>query len=221
MSAEVAVEQFSFSCAARLSQQDEVTQRGHVQVKALQLDDFQGNPILSKLSPVAVVGALVQNENQAQGSAELPSGGDVAAAQVLVCARAKRQLSSESAARTITVVKKTTVRKEAEEQKHLKPKAQLGQKTTSSTVAPEKRRRRKDLFTSFEFFHRVDSHVVRAGAEVRPMTLFCTVTHAIPCYRPGKTTAQTSAGGCNGTKSSKNTTELCRKSISSLTAIKP
>lgn len=193
MSAEVAIEKFSFSCAARLSQQDEVTQKGRVQVKALQLHDFQENPILSKLSPVAVIGALVQNEDQAQGSPELPSGGDMAAAQVLVCAKAfqstvlsrqsvfeklmvesedqrpaaKRQLSSESAARTITVVKKSTVRKEAEEQRHLKPKAHLGQKVTSCTEATGKRRRRKDLFTNSEVFHRVDSHVIRAGAEVR------------------------------------------------------
>lgn len=191
MSAEVAIEKFSFSCAARLSQQDEVTQKGCVQVKALE------NSIVSKLSPVAAIGALVHNDNQTQGKPKLPNGGDMAPAKVLVCAdtsqstvlsrqsvfeklmvesedqrpAAKRQLSSESAARTITAVKKSTVRKEEEEQRHLKPKAHLGQKVTSCTTATGKQRRRRDLFTNSEVFHRVDSHVIRAGVEVREPTV--------------------------------------------------
>lgn len=197
MSAEVAIEKFSFSCAARLSQQDEVTQQGCVQVKALELHDIQENSIISKLSPVGVIGALVHNDDQAQGKPKLPNGGHMAPAKVLVCAEAsqgivlsrqsvfeklmvesedqrpaaKRQLSSESAARTITVVKKSTVRKEAEEQRHLKPKANLGQKVTSCAAATGKRKRRRDLFTSSEVFHRVDSHVIRSGAEVREPTV--------------------------------------------------
>lgn len=194
MSAKVAIQKFSFpfSCAAHLSQQDEVTQKGCVQVKALELHDLQANRIISKASPVAVIGALVHNEKKAQESPKPPPGRDVEPAQVLVCAEAsqsavvsrksvfekltvesedqrpvaKRQLSSESAARTITVVKKSAVRKEAEEQKHLKPKAHLGQRVSPCHVVAGKRRRRKDLFTNSEVFHRVDSHVIRAGAEV-------------------------------------------------------
>lgn len=194
MSAKVATQKFSFpfSSAARLSQQDELSQKGCIQVKALTLNDLQEKPILSKSSTVAVIGALVHNENQAQESPKLPPGGDTAAAQVLVCAEAsqsaalsrqslfeklmvesedqrpaaKRQLSSESAARTITVVKKSAVRKEAEEQTHLKPKTHLGQRVSPCAVTAGKRRRRKDLFTNFEVFHRVDSHVIRTGAEV-------------------------------------------------------
>ncbi len=198
MSAKVASQKFSFpfSCAARLSQQDEVTQKGCIQVKALALNDLQENPILSKSSPVAVLGALVYDENQVQKSPKPPPEGDMAPAQVLVCSEAsesavlsrhsvfekltvesedqrpaaKRQLSSESAARTITVVKKSAVRKEAEEQRLLKPKAHLGQRVSPCAVATGKRRRRKDLFTSSEVFHRIDSHVIRKGAEVRTLT---------------------------------------------------
>ncbi|XP_041810362.1 kyphoscoliosis peptidase [Chelmon rostratus] len=200
MSAKVATQKFSFpfSCAAHRCQQDEVTQKGCVQVKALALHDLQENPILSKQSPAAVIGALVHNENQVQESSKPPPGADVAPAQVLVCAKAsqsavlsrqnvseklmvesedqrpvaKRQLSSESAARTITVVKKSAVRKEAEEQRHLKPKAHLGQRVSPCAVAAGQRRRRKDLFTNSEVFHRVDSHVIRAGAELKEKCVY-------------------------------------------------
>ncbi|KAE8290352.1 Kyphoscoliosis peptidase [Larimichthys crocea] len=163
-------------------------QKGCVQAAALH--DLQENPILGKPSPVAVIGALVHDENNAQKSAKA-SLGDVAPAQVLVCAEAsqsavlsrqcvfeklavesedqrpaaKRQLSSESAARTITVVKKSAVRKEAEEQRQLKPKALLGQRASLCAAAAGKRRRRRDLFTNSEVFHRVDSHVIRMGTE--------------------------------------------------------
>lgn len=203
MSAEVAIQKFSFpvSCAVGLSRQDEVTQKGGVQVKALGLYDLQENPILSEPNPVPVIGALVHKENQAQESPKPSPGGDMAVAQVLVCAEAsqsavlsrrgvfekftvesedqrpvaKRQLSSESAARTITVVKKSAVRKEVEEQRHLKPKAHLGQKVTPCAGVTGKRKRRKDLFINSEVFHRVDAHVIRAGAEVRAFT-----SHNIP-----------------------------------------
>ncbi|KAK2892217.1 kyphoscoliosis peptidase [Channa argus] len=189
MSAQVAIEKFSFpiSCTTRLSLQDELTPKGCVQVRALELRDFQENPNISKPKPVAVIGALVRDDDHAPGSPKPRNGGDMAAAQVLVRAQApqstvlsrqsvesedqrpvaKRQLSLESAARTITVVKKSTVRKEAEEQRQLKPKAQLGQK-----AAAGKRRRRKDLFTNSEVFHRVDSHVIRAGAELREKRVY-------------------------------------------------
>lgn len=194
MSAKVAAQKFSFpfSCAAHLTQQDELSQKGCIQVKALTLHDLQENPILSKPSTVAIIGALVHNENQAQESPKPPPGGDMAAAKVLVCAEpsqgtvlsrqgvfeklmvesedqrpaAKRQLSSESAARTITVVKKSAVRTEAEEQRNLKPKTQPGQRASPCAVAAGKRRRRKDLFINSEVFHRVDSHVIRTGIEV-------------------------------------------------------
>lgn len=198
MSAEVAIQKFSFpfSGAARLSQNDELTQKGRVQVKALELHDLQEKPVLSKPSPDPVTGARVHKESQARdGPAPPAPGGNMAAAQILVCGEAsltlsavpsrqctfekltvesedqrpaaKRQLSSESAARTITVVKKSAVRKEADEQRQFKPKTHLGQKVT-----PGKRKRRKDLFTNSEVFHRVDDHVIRTGAEVRPRLIF-------------------------------------------------
>ncbi|XP_054470246.1 kyphoscoliosis peptidase [Anoplopoma fimbria] len=199
MSAKVAIQKFSFpfSCAARLSQQDEVTQEGRVQVRALELHDLQENRILSVASPGAVIGALGQNEKQAQGSPKPPPPppppppGVADASQSAVISRpsafekltvesedqrpaAKRQLSSESAARTITVVKKSAVRKEAEEPKgYLKQKAHLGQRASPCTAAAAgKRRRRKDLFTNSEVFHRVDSHVIRAGAELKEKCVY-------------------------------------------------
>ncbi|KAM3594397.1 uncharacterized protein V6R79_007212 [Siganus canaliculatus] len=202
MSATVATQKFSFpfSCAARLSQQDELTQTGcSIQVKALALNDLQetsSRTIVSKSSHATV--ARVHDENQESSS---PSPG-VDMAQVLVHADvsesvvfsrqtvfekltvesedqrpvAKRQLSTESASRTITVVKKSTVRKEAEELRLLKPKAQLGQKVSpcsvAAAVAEGKRKRRKDLFTSTDVFHRIDSHVIRTGAELKDKCVY-------------------------------------------------
>ncbi|XP_054653348.1 kyphoscoliosis peptidase [Dunckerocampus dactyliophorus] len=181
MSAEVGIHKFSFpfSCAARLSKQDEESQVGCIQVKALELRDLEENPILSQSSAVTLVGALEGHENP-----KAPAEGDVATTQVLVSPEAsqsavlsrrsvfeklaaeaedqrpvaKRQLSSESAARNITVVKKSAVRAEAEEQRHQQTKA---------SMAVGRRRRRKDLFASSELFHRLDSHVIRAGAELK------------------------------------------------------
>ncbi|CAJ1074646.1 kyphoscoliosis peptidase [Xyrichtys novacula] len=195
MSAKVAIQKFSFpfSCAARLPQQDEVTQAGCIQAKALALHDLQENQIISEPNLVAVVGALVQDENRVPESQQAPP---MVAAQVLdsaeasqsavVCRRsvfekltienedqrpaAKRQLSSESAARTITVVKKSAVRKDTEELRHLKLKPHLGQRVSSTATA--KRRCRKDLFTGSEVFHRVDSHAIRAGAELKEKCVY-------------------------------------------------
>ncbi|XP_020499018.2 kyphoscoliosis peptidase [Labrus bergylta] len=194
MSAKVAIQKFSFpfSCAARLSQPDELTQKGCVQAKALALHDLQDNPIIREPNLVAVVEALVHDENRVQESQKSPP---MAVAKVLDCAEAspsevvcrrsafekltvenedqrpaaKRQLSSESAARTITVVKKSAVRKEAEEQRHLKLKPQ---RATPCPAAKGKRRCRKDLFTNSEVFHRVDSHAIRAGAELKEKCVY-------------------------------------------------
>lgn len=165
-------------------------------MKSLTLHGLQESPILSQPCTAAVIGTLVLKENQTQESPKLPSGGDAATAQVLVRAEApqsaalsrqsvfekltlesedqrpaaKRQLSSESAARTITVVKKSAVRNKAEEQAHPEPKPHMGQRLSLCAAALGRRRRRKDLFTSTETFHRVDTHAVRTGAEVTPLT---------------------------------------------------
>ncbi|XP_008281409.1 kyphoscoliosis peptidase [Stegastes partitus] len=186
MSAEVAIQKFSFpfACSARLSQQDEVTQMGCVQVKALE------NQILGESNPV--IGALVHNEK--------PESPEPPAAQVLVGAEAsqnavlsrrtalekltvesedqrpaaKRQLSSESAARTITVVKKSAVRKEADEQRQPQQKAPLGRRlvTLCDAAVGKKKKRRKDLFANPEVFHRVDSHVISVGAELKEKRVY-------------------------------------------------
>lgn len=154
-------------------------------MKALQL---QENQILSEPSPGAV-----QHEPQAQvdpkpalvqACGEDPQTGVLCRKSVFEKLTAesedqrpaaKRQLSSESAARTITVVKKSAVRKEGEEQRPIKPKAHLGQKVapcSAAAAAAGKRRRRKDLFSSTEVFHRVDSHVIRAGAELKEKCVY-------------------------------------------------
>lgn len=174
MSAKVAAQKFSFpfSAAVRLSQ-DELGQKGCIQVKALALQDLQQSPVLSSSGPA-------RHDAGVQGSPKLSAGGDARSAPALrpnssqsgvklmvdgedQRPATKRQLSSESAARTITAVKKSAVRTEAEEPKHPKPKTHLGQRTST-----EKRRRRKDLFASSEVFHRIDSHAIRTGAEVTP-----------------------------------------------------
>ncbi|XP_072221994.1 kyphoscoliosis peptidase isoform X2 [Leuresthes tenuis] len=200
MSAEVAVQKFSFpfTCAVRLSPQEEVTQNGFAQVKDSGLHELKDDPILSEPSPISVLGAVTNNDNQAQESSKPLPGGDTAAAHVLVCAKAsqnavesrwsmfeslrvesedqrpaaKRQLSSESAARTITAVKKSAMRKEADEQRHPQQKAQLGQRVTSRAAVAGKRKLRKDLFTSSEVFHRLDSHAIRAGAELKEKCVY-------------------------------------------------
>lgn len=191
MSAEVAVQKFSlpFSCTALLSQANEVTQKACIQVKPLEHHGLQVTPVLNTQNPIAIK-AIVHNESQAQENPTPALGGDVASLLLqtkLVSAEltksavlsgrsvfeklivesedqrpvAKRQLSSESASRTIAVVKKSAVRKEVEEHRHLKPKSQLGQR-----AAPGKRRRRKDLFSSSEVFHTVDAQALKAGAQV-------------------------------------------------------
>lgn len=178
MSAKVAAQKFSFpfSSAARLSQ-EELSQKGCIQVKAVSLQDLQQSPSLSS------TGGLPRDAT-IQESPKLPPGGHTAGTRFPLCPESsqsgvkltvdgedqrpatKRQLSSESAARTITAVKKSAVRTETEEPKPPKPKTHPGQ-----TVSPEKRRRRKDLFTGSEVFHRIDCHAVRTGAEVNPPAL--------------------------------------------------
>lgn len=165
MSAKVAAQKFSFpfSAAARLSQ-DELSQKGSIQVKALTLQDRQQSASLSsavsrhdapKLPPAGdAAGARLRSDAPQSGGKLTVDGEDQRPAT-------KRQLSSESAARTITAVKKSAVRNEAEEPKPPKPKTPPGQR-----APPEKRRRRKDLFASSEVFSRIDSHAVRTGAEV-------------------------------------------------------
>lgn len=196
MSAEVAIQKFSFpfSCAVKPAPQENVSVEGREQVQAKMLCDLNENQILSEPSPIAHLGALVHNENREQESTKPPSGGDMAVTHVLVCAEAsqnsvvsrksafenlkvesedqrpaaKRQLSSESAARTFMVVKKSAVRKEADQQIHLQQKKQVWQRVTPCAAVKGRRKHRKDLFTSSEVFHRLDSHVIRIGAEVRP-----------------------------------------------------
>lgn len=180
MSAEVAMQKFSFpfSSGGSLSQRSEATQNGCIQVKAaLELHNLQGSQVLSEPG-LKVIG--VRNEAQGDPKPDNPQSAVLSRKSVFEKLTAetedqrpmaKRQLSSESAARTITVVKKSAVRKEGEDHRQLRPKTQLGQKPALSATGTGtgKRRRRKDLFSSSEVFHRVDSHVIRAGAEVRPL----------------------------------------------------
>lgn len=183
MSAKVATQKFSFpfSCTVLRPQQDKLKQIGSIQVKTLSLQDLQEKPAVNKTGGVAL-----QGDNQ--DGVKLPAG------QVLVCAdsfqgagpsragvleklsldgedqrpAAKRQLSSESAARTITVVKKSAVRTDTGEQRPLRPRTHLGERPCAGLTA--KRRRRKDLLANSEPFHRLDSHVILTGAEVTTHT---------------------------------------------------
>ncbi|KAM6912821.1 kyphoscoliosis peptidase [Xenentodon cancila] len=209
MSTEVAVQKFSFpfNCAVKFPLRENITEEGCGQVETQVLRDPDENHILSKQSPFAVVGAIVHNEKQEQGSTKPVSVGDVAGCQVLVCDEAshsavvprwsvsddlkvesddqrpaaKRQLSLESAARTFTEVKKSAVRKEADQQRHLQQKTQLGHRLTPCAAVKGRRKRRKDLFTSSEVFHRLDSHVIRKGAELKEACVYDvkTIVHGI------------------------------------------
>lgn len=167
---------FPFSSGGSLSQRSEATQNGCIQVKAaLELHNLQGSQVLSEPG-LKVIG--VRNEAQGDPKPDNPQSAVLSRKSVFEKLTAetedqrpmaKRQLSSESAARTITVVKKSAVRKEGEDHRQLRPKTQLGQKPALSATGTGtgKRRRRKDLFSSSEVFHRVDSHVIRAGAELK------------------------------------------------------
>ncbi|XP_057716449.1 kyphoscoliosis peptidase [Corythoichthys intestinalis] len=73
---------------------------------------------------------------------------------------AKRQLSSESAAGgSAAAVKKSAVRTE-------EPRGDPGTRVVVKGPSA-KRKKRKELFASTDVFHRVDSHVIRAGAELK------------------------------------------------------
>ncbi|XP_040056426.2 kyphoscoliosis peptidase isoform X1 [Gasterosteus aculeatus] len=190
MSARVAIQKFSFpfSCAARLPQQHEASQEGRVQAKALELHQLPENGILSQARPVAVIGALVQNRKKTPEGPEPPDVGDTPAAPQPAAASgpgapakltvegedqrpaAKRQLSSESAARTAAAVKKSAVRTEAERRGPPKPKPHLGRGDTPAAAG--ERSRRRDLFTGTEVFVGVDAHVVSAGAELKEKCVY-------------------------------------------------
>ncbi|XP_051942439.1 kyphoscoliosis peptidase [Hippocampus zosterae] len=165
MSAEVGIQKFSFpfSCSAP---QDEASQPGRIRVKALERRGLPENPVARPPGAVALVGIL---------PGDAPDGDESRAPRSAVLSRrsvfeklateaedqrptAKRQLSTESASRSIAVVKKSAVRAE-EPQRNLKAKAEVATR--------ERRGRRKDLFANSDIFHRLDSHVIRAGAELR------------------------------------------------------
>lgn len=161
MSTQVATKKFSFpfSCTVDLSRQEEEhNQAGRIQIKAMSVQKPQQNQ------------AVVEQKHHKdiQSGPGLPTAGDLHGVQV--CSEppglggnqklsvdgedqrpaAKRQLSSESAARTVAAVKKSAVRNEL-----------------SVATGTGKRKCRRDLFTDAEVFRRVDSHVIQAGAQVR------------------------------------------------------
>lgn len=172
---------FPFSRPADLSpQEEEHSQTGRVHIKALGVPDPRQNQ--------PAVGH--KHHEVIQVGPGLPTAGDLE--EVPVCSEppglggnqkpsvdgedqrpaAKRQLSSESAARTVAVVKKSAVRNEAEDQP--RPDAPPGQGAwPRGATATGKRKCRRDLFTDAEVFRRVDSHVLQAGAQVRNPNRTC------------------------------------------------
>ncbi|CAL8283511.1 unnamed protein product [Lota lota] len=188
MSADVAIQKFSFpfTCTAGHAPPGEQTRRACPQVTTLE------TPTLRALRPIAIVGTLVTNGTEADSKAGLkatpvgrlqlgPSSSAPGVRSAVLRGRgvfeklaaesedtrpaAKRQLSSESAARTVAVVKKSAVRKEPDGT--AKTGLQAGLR-----AAPGKRRRRKDLFSSSEVFSRVDAHAIRAGAELKQKCVY-------------------------------------------------
>ncbi|XP_015253406.1 PREDICTED: kyphoscoliosis peptidase [Cyprinodon variegatus] len=200
MSAEVALQKFSFpfACSLKLSSQDNVTQKGSSLAKDPELSKLKENPRLVEQNHVKVVQAPVEYKDQVPESTKSPDAGDTVAIQLSVSAEAsrnaavarqsiaenlrvdgedqrpaaKRQLSSESAAKSITAVKKSALRKDPNEQRHLQQKSQLGQRGQLKAALPGQRKRRKDLFKSSEVFHRLDSSVIKAGAELKQKCVY-------------------------------------------------
>lgn len=181
MSAEVGIQKFSFpfSCSAR---QDEASQPGRIRVKASERRGLPENPVTRPPSAVALVGILAGSGNPAGDAPDAPDEDESRAPRSAVLSRrsvfeklaaeaedqrptAKRQLSTESASRSIAVVKKSAVRAE-EPQRNLKAKAEVAPRGAAAATTAGRRRRRKDLFANSDIFHRLDSHVIRVGAEV-------------------------------------------------------
>lgn len=181
MSAEVGIQKFSFpfSCSAR---QDEASQPGRIRVKASERRGLPENPVARPPSAVALVGILAGSGNPAGDAPDAPDEDESRAPRSAVLSRrsvfeklaaeaedqrptAKRQLSTESASRSIAVVKKSAVRAE-EPQRNLKAKAEVAPRGAAAATTAGRRRRRKDLFANSDIFHRLDSHVIRVGAEV-------------------------------------------------------
>uniref|UniRef100_A0AAV2JHS7 Transglutaminase-like domain-containing protein n=1 Tax=Knipowitschia caucasica TaxID=637954 RepID=A0AAV2JHS7_KNICA len=182
---------FPFSCSGpSLSQCSEATPKSCIQVKAMDLLNLQEN--LSEPVRVKVMG--VCNEVQGSSKPEQDQCTTLLSQKKNVFEKltaemedqrpvAKRQLSSESAARTITVVKKSALRKEGE----VKPKTILGSKLGLPTAGTGRRRRRKDLFSSSEVFQRIDDHVIRVGAELKEKCVYDVKTIALNITQGART----------------------------------
>ncbi|XP_015830392.3 kyphoscoliosis peptidase [Nothobranchius furzeri] len=184
MSAEVAIQKFSFpfKCSVHLSPQEKVTQKECVQVKEPKPTESKQNVNLVKLSPARVVG-----ENQTHGSAKPPPGVDKADTQPTICTdesltavvlKQNNSLKGEkedqhlavqkaSVGNAIAAVKKGLMKTDARGQKRDQQNTRLGQRVPPLAAAVGKRRHRKDLFTSPEVFHRLDSQVIRTGVELK------------------------------------------------------
>lgn len=200
MSADVAIQKFAFpfTRAVKLSAEGKAT---CTQVKSSELCEPKESPTVNKPSHATGSSALVHEETQKQGSTKLLPEADVAGGLVSICddaaqcavvssqsmcmsvkeesedqrPAAKRQLSSESAARTVTTVKKSAMRQEVDQPRQARSRIQLA----PSAAVDGKRKRRKDLFSSSEVFQRNDSRVIRTGLEVRTQctSLTCHMMH--------------------------------------------
>uniref|UniRef100_A0A3P9HJZ1 Kyphoscoliosis peptidase n=1 Tax=Oryzias latipes TaxID=8090 RepID=A0A3P9HJZ1_ORYLA len=202
MSADVAIQKFSFpfTRAVKLSAEEKAT---CTQVKSSELCEPKESPPVNKPSPATGSSALVHDETQKQGSTKLLPEADMAGGLVSACddaaecavvssqsmcmgvkeesedqrPAAKRQLSSESAARTVTTVKKSAVRQEVDQPRQARSRIQ----PAPCAAVDGKRKRRKDLFSSSEVFHRIDSRVIRTGLELKERHVYDvkTIVHSI------------------------------------------
>lgn len=155
---------FPFSCSASLRQEKEYNQAGCIKVKALSVSDSQQTLLVVKQKHPDIIqvgrGPPAKEEVRICSEPEKlnADGEDLRPA-------AKRQLSSESAAKTFAVVKKSAVRNDDQDQPKLSTGLGLEVWPCMAQVAG-KRRCRRDLFTDTEVFHKVDLHVLQAGAQV-------------------------------------------------------
>ncbi|KPP72706.1 kyphoscoliosis peptidase-like, partial [Scleropages formosus] len=87
----------------------------------------------------------------------------------------KRQLSAESATHTVRVVKKATIGKEEHTPRQVEAKLQdppTAGICGSPMVGGQRRKKRKDLFSSTEIFREVDTLTINTGKELRAQRVF-------------------------------------------------
>ncbi|XP_066535351.1 kyphoscoliosis peptidase [Hoplias malabaricus] len=153
---------------------DKVSQESKSTIKACVTTDKEGgasqstgqghhkpHPTISVLQGVLSHKTVFEKWASLQGEEQRPS--------------TKRQLSTESAAKCVSVRKRSTVRGSREELvkplSHTEPGTQP-RKACLPTSSSSQRKPRRQLFSSTGVFHKVDTHAISAGRELKEQGVF-------------------------------------------------